>query len=80
MDDWFEWQDAIDAELEQHDEQPSKEALTWLFREGFYDGFSVEQAMEVAYDPDVRFGQNGSVNRTPERLESETEYLAPIPA
>lgn len=34
--DWFEWVEVVDAELEELEEQPSKDALSWLYRESFF--------------------------------------------
>ena len=75
---WNEWAEAVDTELEERGKKPRKQALTWLYREGYYDGFSPEEALEIAYDTRVRYRKNGSAYRGSTRVKPGKAVDVPI--
>jgi hypothetical protein len=51
-----EWIKEVEEAIEQiNDGRPLKRASSWLFREAYYDGYDVGEAVALALDRDTEF-------------------------
>ncbi len=62
INDWYAWCAEVEAALD--GQEPAGEAATWLWREAYFDSYSIDEAIKLALDSSLTFsGQQRIVPR-----------------